>query len=182
MVITYLGGGAFRVQSGEVSLLLDPGTNRLKADVVLRSRVPASITPEEASSDEIMFPGEYEAKGIEIKGVLLEAAKDAVKVAYAVRWEDVLIAIVAQASETPSAEAADELGSADVLLIANGAERKDELFEKIVKRIEPKVAVVGLDKGSEMKFLGEKRPAEERFTFKKKDIPADGLKVVVLKP
>ena len=37
MVITYYGNGAFRLQSGDTVLLLNPENNRLKADVTLRT-------------------------------------------------------------------------------------------------------------------------------------------------
>src|SRR3989344_9257435 len=70
MIITYFGGGSFRVQSGETSLLVDSENNRLKADMSLRTTAPVDARISDEASN-ISLPGEYEVKGIEVKGIAI---------------------------------------------------------------------------------------------------------------
>ena len=70
MIVNYFGDGCFRLQSGELSLLVNPTNNRLKADVVLKTLAAPDGVP--LSGAEIAFPGEYEIKGIEIHGLPME--------------------------------------------------------------------------------------------------------------
>ncbi len=72
MVITHYGNGAFRMQSGDTVLLLNPGNDRLKADITLCTLVGTGtddlLSGEGDPGAKISFPGEYEVKGIEVDG------------------------------------------------------------------------------------------------------------------
>src|SRR5581483_7308820 len=103
MVINYFGNGCFRLQSGETSILLDPENNRLKADVVLKTLTATEnpIPEELAGSVVISFPGEYEAKEIEIIGfgIPAESGEKFLKTAYSILWEGMKIVALGHLSK-----------------------------------------------------------------------------------
>ena len=117
MVITYFGDGSYRFQSGETSFLVDSQNNRLKADVYLKTLAPpGELSPKE---DEIIFPGEYETKGIEIKGVSLskESTAKFLKTIYLVQFEGVKILLLGHASEIPDTKILEQLDDPDVVVV-----------------------------------------------------------------
>jgi L-ascorbate metabolism protein UlaG (beta-lactamase superfamily) len=186
MVITYLGEGCFRLQSGETSLLIDPSGNRLKADVTLRT----TVDPDEIVSapDIVSFAGEYEIKGIEIEGVEVsdESIPKLVKTAYKVRWEDITIGVLGPIANPPDAKMLEKIGEPDVLIIPVDEDHflEPEAAGTITRQFEPSVVIPsayskkGLDAFA--KALGQPARIEERFTFKKKDLVPEAMKLVVL--
>jgi hypothetical protein len=182
VVITYQGEGSFRVQSGEISVLVDPSSNRLKGDIVLKTAagVPASGA-ELGPQTEFIFPGEYESKGIEVRGVSLGEGHTA----YLVRWEEVRFAFLGAHRTALGAEVLEKLSEPDVLFFRLGAKYlSDEAAEKIVRQLEPKVVVPAYEKSpaSFLKEMGESGGMEEKFVFRKKDLEAlQGTKTVALK-
>src|ERR1700759_1456809 len=98
MVVNYFGKGSFRLQSGEVSILINPENNRLKADVVLKTISPAGSEAMAETGDApiISFAGEYEVKGIEITGfpVVAESTEKFLKTTYVVTWEEMKIVLL----------------------------------------------------------------------------------------
>lgn len=179
------------MQSGEISLLIDPGSNRLKADVVLKTAlVPESdASAMDLSPETISFPGEYEVKGIEIEGYGLptDSSSKLLKTIYAVTWEDIRFVIMGQASELPEMKVLERIGDPDVLIIPVSADHffDPESAAKIVKQIEPKVAIPNFSEEKDLKDLrkamGQDASAEDKFVFKKKDLPLDHARLVVLK-
>ncbi len=186
MVITYLGEGTFRVQSGETSLLVDPSGNRLKADVVLRTA--AKI--EEVAGEEgvIASAGEYEIKGIEVDGfqVMEESSAELVKTVYLVRFEEVSIGVLGTISAIPNISILDHIGEADVLILPVHEDHflPPEEAAKLVKQLAPSIVIPSLyDKKSLEEFgkaLGQKISPEERFTFKKKDLQPETVTLLTL--
>ena len=186
MVITNLGEGCFRLQSGETSLLLDPSGNRLKADLVLKTAAGTDAIDE--SPETISFPGEYEVKGIEVEGYssVEESTAKMVKTIYVVTWEEIRFVFLGQLSNVPDADVLEKIGDPDVLIIPV---EEDHFFDpeaaaKLIKQIEPKVAIPSFAGEKDLKALrkamGQDAAKDEKFVFKKKDLPLEQVKLVVL--
>lgn len=189
MVINYFGGGAFKLQSGETSLLVDPESNRLKADVVLKTLAPAQFLADEATAqNEISFPGEYEIKGIEVLGLPVpeESSEKFVKTAYLVKWEEMKFAILGHISKPLSPGLLEKLDDPDIVLLPVGGGHflEPEVAAKLVKQLEPAVAIPAFYKSPAdfLKAMGQKVGAEEKFVFKKKDLAEEKNRIVVLEP
>jgi L-ascorbate metabolism protein UlaG (beta-lactamase superfamily) len=189
MVVNYLGGGSFKLQSGETSLLVDPESNRFKADAVLRTIAPTPALKaggELSAQNEIFFPGEYEIKGIEILGIPVpeESGEKFIKTVYLVSWEEIKLAFLGHASKAPSAEIIDKLGEPDVLFLPVGGEHflSPEAAAKLAKQFEPSFIIPTLYKkpADFLKAMGQKADFQEKLVFKKKDLVEGGNRVVLL--
>jgi L-ascorbate metabolism protein UlaG (beta-lactamase superfamily) len=186
MVITNLGEGCFRLQSGETSLLLGPVGNRLKADLTLKTAASAEGIDE--SPETISFPGEYEVKGIEVEGYgsSEESTVKVLKTIYAVNWEDMRFVFLGQLANPPEADVLERIGDPDVLIIPVS---EDHFFTaedaaKLIKQIEPKVAIPSFAGEKDMKALrkamGQDAAKEDKFVFKKKDLQEGHVKLVII--
>jgi L-ascorbate metabolism protein UlaG (beta-lactamase superfamily) len=184
MVISYQGEGGFRFQNGNVSLLVDPPSNRLKADVVLRTT--GSVDEMVTTPGEIGLPGEYEVNGIEVSGLTIKGAskKDVLAIAYSVYWEGIHFGILGEIKEAPEAEVLDLINGSDVLIVPIGKkELSAEQAAKLIKQIEPSIAIPRqTDNAQELlKILEQKAEMQDKFVFKKKDIEGERGRVVILK-
>lgn len=189
MVINYFGNGSFKLQSGEMSLLLDPENNRFKADVVLRTLSPADAKTDNSSPQkEISFPGEYEIKEVEILGVPVaeESSEKFLKTIYFVKWEGIKIAFFGHISKMPAPHLIDRIDEPDIVFLPVGGGHflEAEFAAKLVKTLEPSFAIPTFYKNPSdfLKAMGQKTEAEEKLVFKKKDLLGGKTKVVVLKP
>ena len=189
MVINYFGGGCFRLQSGETSVLLDPQNNRLKADAVLRTLVaPENPSEDDASAVAISFPGEYEVKGVEITGfaVPAESTEKFLKTAYAMRFEGMKFVFLGHLSRPLDAGLMEEFSDPDVLFLPTDGEHflEPEVAAKIAKQLEAKIVIPSFYKNADsfLKALGKKGEAIEKFVFKQKDIATDKGRAIVLNP
>ncbi|MBI4087691.1 MAG: MBL fold metallo-hydrolase [Candidatus Liptonbacteria bacterium] len=194
MVITYFGGGTYRLQSGETSLLVDPENNRLKADVVLKTLASADFDPSgkeqngstQLTASEISFPGEYEVKGIEIFGLGAkdESGEKLLKTVYAVEWEEMKFVFLGHVSKPLPADIVEEIEEPDVLFLPVGGGHflAPEVAAKIAKQLEPSLIFPTFYKSPAdfLKAMGQKVSAEEKFVFKKKDLANEKNKVVIL--
>ena len=179
-----VGGGCFRLQSGNTSLLVDPNNNRLKADVVLKTLVVPTLDSVEAN--EVSFPGEYELKDIHIQGwaVPKESTEKFLKTVYLVRWEGLSFVFLGHISDGLEPEVVEELSEQDVLFVPVGDHfLSDEDAAKFVKKLEPAVVIPSFVKKSDsfLKALGQKTEIQEKFVFKKKDLENLKNKAVILK-
>jgi len=191
MVINYFGGGAFRLQSGDTTLLIDPESNRLKADVILRTLTPTNLTvatESGGSQTEISFPGEYEIKGIEIVGVAVgeESGEKFLKTIYSINWEGVRLAVLGHLSRSPSTEIIEKLNEPDVLFlpVGGGHFMSAEAAAKLAKQLEPSFIIPSFYKSPAdfLRAIGQKAAAQEKLVFKKKDLMSEASKVVLLEP
>ncbi len=174
MIVNYFGAGCFRLQSGDVSLLVDPSSNRLKGDVVLRTLVPANL--EAISPSEIGFPGEYEAKGMEIQGwpVASESTEKTLKSVFLVRWEEMSFAFLGHLSKPLEPEFVEKLGEPDVLFLPFDGEHflPGESAARLVKQINPHFIIPSFYKNAAEvgKVFGQKVEVQDKLVFKKKDL------------
>ncbi len=189
MVINYLGGGSFKLQSGETSMLVNPENNRYKADVTLRTLSPATLPFRGADAPEqndIFFPGEYEIKEIEIKGIPVpeESGEKFIKTVYVVTWEEITFALLGHLSKFPSPDLMEKLGEPDVLILPVGGGHFLEaaLAAKLARQLEPVFVIPTFYKtpAEFAKEMGQKAESQEKLVFKKKDLVKGNPKLVVL--
>lgn len=224
MVITYYGLSCFKIQSGDTVLAVDPFSKesgltppRFWTDAVLISHahenhnnVDALTSKEkDGSVFKIIGPGEYEFKGILVRGV--ESFHDSKSgkqkgknTIYIIEWEGMRLAHLGDyGEETLRSEIQEALGTPDILFLPVGGPASPsqgggdtidgEAAAKLVNQIEPRIIIpmhykisglkAKLD-GVEvfMKEMGEKAEAEEKFTIKKSGLPnAEDSKIVILK-
>ncbi|OGZ43593.1 MAG: hypothetical protein A2756_04760 [Candidatus Ryanbacteria bacterium RIFCSPHIGHO2_01_FULL_48_27] len=207
MVITYHGLSCFKLQSGETVLVVDPFSKnsgltppRFQADVVIstnQSENHANIETIAGDPFQIVNPGEYEIKGIYIQGVTTRNGSTDANTAYIIEWDGMRLCHLGNIRKKDITEELKEaIGTPDVLFVpVGGAEALEpEEAAALTNQIEPRVVIPmhykikGLDislKGPEkfIKELGVDEPKpEDRFTFKKKDLPQDTTKLVILEP
>jgi L-ascorbate metabolism protein UlaG (beta-lactamase superfamily) len=188
MVVNYFGNGAFKLQSGETSLLVDSENNRLKANVVLKTLASATeVQPDPPDGAvAISFPGEYEAKDIEIMGfpVASESTDKFLKTAYAVLWEEMKFVFLGHLSRPLDASLMEEFSDPDLLFLPVGGGHflEPEVAARIAKQLEARVVVPSFYKtpAEFLKAFGKKGEGAEKLVFKQKDIASDKGKVVVL--
>lgn len=184
MVITHFGDGCFRLQSGERTLLLDPNTNRLKGDVVLKTIAAVDALPE---AHEAIFPGEYEIAGVEIRGwgVERESTEKFIKSIYAVLWEDMRFVFLGHLSKPIDDDFTEGMSEPDVLIVpaSGGHFLSAAEAAKIAKRLEAGIVIPSFSPkpADFLKAVGEKAEPQEKFVFKKKDVTEKKGRVVVLK-
>lgn len=172
------------MQSGELSLLLNPLNNRLKADIVLKT---LASTEAPLSPEEIISPGEYEIRGIEIRGwqVNGESTGKFIKTVYTADWESMRFVFLGHISGLLPPDVLEELVEADVVFIPTGDSHFISAPEavKLLKQISPKVIIPAYYKNANdlTKALGLKPENAEKLVFRKKDIAEDKMRLVILK-
>ncbi|HAO64481.1 TPA: hypothetical protein DCQ44_00685 [Candidatus Taylorbacteria bacterium] len=208
MVITHYGGEFFKIQFGEASLALNPVSKdsklksaRFGADVALVSL----NNPDFNGVDQIGFgekmpfivsgPGEYEIKGIFIKGFQSTSkygGEDRLNTIYSISLENMNLCFLgALGTSELTAETKEALGDIDIVFLPIGGEGVLTAAEanKLATALEPKMIIpmhfegVG-DKGALTKFLKESGSEDvkpvEKLTIKKKDLEGKEGDVVVL--
>ncbi len=205
MVITYLGGEFFKVQFGDTTLAFNPvskdsklKTSRFGADVALVTTNHPDfngvdqVTHGDAKPFAISGPGEYETKGVFIKGFLSKSkygGEDRINTIYMVSLEGMNICFLGALSSTDVANDTKEaLGDIDLLFTPIVG--KDTLSPadayKFAVSLEPKLIIpMHYDDTSLKAFLkeaGEKVEPVDKLTLKKKDLEGREADVIVLSP
>jgi L-ascorbate metabolism protein UlaG (beta-lactamase superfamily) len=187
MVITYHGKGCFRIQSGSLTLLVDPQNARMKPDIFLRTLSPWPLKDEDEFSKGIIGAGEYDEKGVRVRGfqVKEESTKKFLKTMYVVEMEEMRLAFLGHLSTILKPDVFDEFGEIDILFIPAAGKPflEPEDAAKIVKFLEPKIVIPSFVVSPKefTKELGQSADPIEKLVVKKKDIDIQGPKVVVLK-
>jgi len=208
MVISYYGLSCFKIQSGDTSLVFDIPSKksdvkppRFQADIFIQSHDHDGHNGAENIEREKEFclidgPGEYEIKGIYIRGMKsfhdsVSGKKHGVNTVYMVRCEDVRLCFMGDFGEKEiGLELKEELGKIDILFIPIGGETVLDAEEarNAINQIEPAFAIPMhyFDSGKALKsFLAEMGQKDvkpiEKFSIKKKNIAENGTEVVVLK-
>ena len=209
MVITYYGLSCFKISSGEFALALDPPSKkssfkspRFRAEVVLVSHDHDNHNGYDMISGKdgaeplkVSDPGEYETKGVFIRGFdsfhdSVSGKKHGRNTIYTVELEDMKICHFGDFGEKElSAETLESIGQIDVLFLPVGGDAVigPETAAKISNQLEPKIIIpMHYAKKELVEFLketgAEDAKAEEKLTLKRKDLPENKTSVVVLKP
>ena len=201
MVISYLGGQCFKVSQGDLTLAFNPPSkdSSLKASKFGADIALVSLNHEDFNGVEnaafgdrepfvISGPGEYEVKGVAVRGFASESNYDGAKsinTIYSVSLEGMTLCFLgAQASADLPAAAKQELDDIDVLFVPVDTLGVANAY-KLSVQLEPKVIVpMHYDDKSLKSFLKEAGAegvtVEERLTIKKKDLEGKEAEVVVL--
>lgn len=203
MVINWYGEGSFKIQSGDIAILTDPFESsvgltapRFKADLILKTAIEKNYISEKSSETRtIAGPGEYEVKGIEVRGFPAAHKIMGDAAVYRLKIEDMSLGVLGPLSSTELSESAVEgLSNLEILFVPAGgapAIGADEAA-KLVKKLGPRIVIPcffkipGLKRGAESvevfaKALGQKAAPEEKLTIKIKDITWEGTKLIELK-
>ncbi len=210
MVITYQGGEFFKVQFGDVTLALNPiskdsklKSSKFGADVALVSLNHTDfngvdqVTFGERNPFVVSGPGEYEIRGVFIKGFLSQSnygGKPFINTIYSISLENMNMCFLGALGTTDvSAEIKEALGEIDILFLPIGGEGVLTASEanKLATNLEPKIIIpmhfdaVG-DKKALPTFLKEAGSegvkSIDKLTIKKKDLEGKEGEVVVLAP
>jgi len=167
VIINLQAEGSLRIQTGGTVVLTegsDPtAASRLKPDIFIRTAPAKTQLPN--ADFLISGPGEYEIKGVEIRGYH--------PFIYSIRAEDINLGLLS------GAEGADNLEKIDLLFVPNNA-----ALAKAIRQLNSPLVVCLNQSAKELeKELGVKAETAEKLTIKKKDIPQpNGLKLLCLKP
>lgn len=210
MVIQWLGQACFKIQSGELVIVIDPFGKeigltppRFRADIVLVSHAHFDHSNSSSLAGDpfiVTEPGEYETKGVYMRGIKTfhdaqEGRERGLNTAFAIDLEGIKIFHLGDFGESEMRdETVEEAGDVDVLLIPVGGVYTidGEEAARIVNQIEPRFVIPmhykipGLSVKIEgpdafLKEMGaSKLEVSDRFTIKKKDIGDGGKTEVAL--
>lgn len=211
MVITWYGNACFKVQSGPLTIVTDPFSKepgltppRFKADIVTISHTHSHLQGESIPENPVIIegPGEYEAKGVMVRGVetyhdSIEGKEYGLNTAYIFELEEMKLVHLGDVGEEKlRGEAVEAFGTVDILFIPVGGGKTidGKTAKKIVDQIEPRIVIPMNFKISGvtdrldvvdgfLKEMGIKqKEAADRLTIKKKDLPqSEETRIVVLK-
>ena len=204
MVISYLGGECFKISQGDLTLAFNPpakdsalASAKFGADIALVSlhhddfRGVENAAFGEREPFVIDGPGEYEVKGVAVRGYGAPATYDkqlTINTIYSVTLDGLNLCFLGpQASgELPAAAKAD-LDDVDILFVpVGGGDVMDKsAAEKLAVQLEPKVVVPMHYTDATLKaFLkeagAEDTKAVDKLTVKKKDLEGKKAEIVVL--
>jgi hypothetical protein len=205
MIITYHGGQFFKIQFGNTIIGVNPpskesviGTSRFGADIALVS----SWHPDFNGTDSLSFgekkpfvvsgPGEYDVKGVFIKGLPSKSIydkKESVNTIYLVTLEEMQLCFLGTLSDkelTP--ETYEALDDVDILFVTlgTGLLSPAEIY-KLSVSLEPSLIIPaelsqgGKDLKTFLKEGGEESlSAVEKLTLKRKDLDGKEGDIVLL--
>ncbi|MDD5165524.1 MAG: MBL fold metallo-hydrolase [Candidatus Pacebacteria bacterium] len=213
MIITFLGGESFKVSFGDTTLAFNPvskGSLTAQAGKLKTSKFGADVVlstlnhPDMNGVDQVGFgekkpfaitgPGEYEVKGVFIKGFGSESNYDGEKrinTIYSVALEGMNICFLGAIDQEALPKDADEaIDGIDILFVPIGGEGVLDASKayKLAVALEPKIIIpmhfgdIG-DKNSLKIFLkeaGENPKPEPKLTLKKKDLEGKDAEVIIL--
>ena len=213
MVITHHGGQCFKVTFGDLTLVFDPVSKggtlppvRFGADIALVSRNhPDMNGVEEVTYGDkepfaITGPGEYEYKGVTVRGFLSKSQygltkgqQEAINTIYAVKLEGMtLVHLGALSDATLSAEAKEGIDEIDVLFVPIGGDSvlDASAAAKLATILEPRIIIpmhfsgMGETKALDIYLKEEGGAAEktDKLTLKKKDALDKNGDIIVVTP
>jgi L-ascorbate metabolism protein UlaG (beta-lactamase superfamily) len=208
MTITWFGQSCFRIESKEGSLLIDPFSKdiglrppKIKDDLVLVTHPHYDHNNLDSLNPEafvISGPGEYERKGIAVRGILsyhdsANGVERGLNTIYVIKAEEMTICHLGDLGQHElTDQQVEDVGDVDVLLIPVGGTYTIDGKEAvhIVSQIEPKIIVpmhyqvpglsIKLD-GAE-KFIKEAGLSPEnvdKIKLSKKLLPVEETKLII---
>ena len=212
MVITYLGKQFFKIKLGELTLALNPPSSpspggsksageskltRFGANIAISSVAYPTysgierVTYGGTEPFVISGPGEYEIKGIFIKGVGIKTeieGKRYINTVYVITLDDIKLCFLgAISSPELSADTRELCGMADVLFVPlSGKELSADKAYNLAQSLEPKIIIPMDYEGKKeletfLKEGGEeKKGAIDKLQLKKKDLSDKEAEIIVL--
>ncbi len=204
MVISYLGGECFKISQGDLTLAFNPPSKESKlasskfgADIAFVSldHLDFNGTENAAFGERAPFvisgPGEYEVKGVAVRGFGAESnhgGAKGVNTIYSVTLEGMNLCFLGALGTTQLPQAAkQELDDIDILFLPigdKGVLDYDEAY-KLGVQLEPKAIVPMHYSAEDLKHFLKEAGAEstkpqEKLTVKKKDLDGKEGEVIVL--
>ena len=205
MIITYLGLETFKLQMGDLTLALNPpskdgshSVSKFGADITLSSIIHEDMNGGEDFSfgDKKPFvikgPGEYEVKGVFIRGLPGVSEYDGEKrinTIYTIALDNMKVCYLgAQSVKTLTTETQEAIDEVDVLFVpigGNGVLDPASAYQLAVS-LEPKIIIpMHYDKKTLEIFLKEasQQAADcvEKLTIKRKDVEGKEGVIIVVK-
>jgi len=209
MIITYYGGEFFKIQTGDVTIAFNPigkdskmKSSRFGANVALVTLNDADFNGADQLSygDKAPFvisgPGEYEVKGIFIKGFPAETTykkEKMVNTIYSVMFDNISLCFLGALGDPKAItnETKEGVGDVDVLFVpvgggdvlsASGAHDASLLFDpKIIIPMHYEGEGKGSPLGQFLKEAGNGATETDKLTIKRKDLEGKEGEIVVLK-
>ncbi|OGM98305.1 MAG: hypothetical protein A2915_04300 [Candidatus Yanofskybacteria bacterium RIFCSPLOWO2_01_FULL_41_34] len=159
MTINWFGHSCFRIESKEGSILIDPFSKeiglkppKIKDDIVLVSHGHDDHNNVDEINPEaflINTPGEYEKKGIAIRGISsyhdkTEGKERGLNIIYVIKAEEMTICHLGDLGQEKLTESqVDDIGDVDILLVPVGGNYTINYKEAIgvISQIEPKIII-----------------------------------------
>jgi len=217
MNITWYGQSCFQISSSQgknnhVSIVIDPFDEsiglklpKLQADIVLVTHDHFDHNNIKAVSDSplvIKGPGEYEIKGVFVRGIPgfhdnSQGAERGNVTIYTIEAEGMRICHLGDLGQKElSSDQLDKIGEVDILMIPVGGIYTINAGEaiKVMAQIEPRIIIpmhykipklkIKLDDIDKfLKNLGMKKPESlPKLSIRKKDISTEEAKIIVLEP
>lgn len=177
MVVSFQGEESFKISQGELVIGINP-KSKMSADITLFSTGRGEAS--EKSGFVVSGPGEYEIKGVSVKGFLSEGPGGKINTVYILNVEGMNLCFLGNlVSEELSAESKESLEDIDILFapVSN---------DKLAVSLEPSLIIpTSYTAETLKKFLkevGEDAVApQDKLVIKKKDLEGKEGEVVVLK-
>ncbi|MDE2213371.1 MAG: MBL fold metallo-hydrolase [Patescibacteria group bacterium] len=203
MVITYHGGECFKISQGDLTLAFNPPSkdsaikvSKFGADIVLSSLDNEDFNGIETASigDKrpfpIMGPGEYEIKGISVRGFKSDTQygkKKGVNTIYSLSLDGINLCFLGALDGEVPQSAKQDLDDVDVLFAPIGGEGVLNYSSayKLAVQLEPKLVIPMQYGEKELKSFLKEAGAEatdpvEKLTLKKKDLEGKEGDITVL--
>lgn len=203
MVITYLGGQCFKITQGDLTIALNPPSTdsslkspKFGSDIVLVSLNHEDFNGVEQMSfgDRSPFvvsgPGEYEVKGVAVRGFASETTyggEKSINTIYSISLEGMTLAFLGALGTGDLPQAAkQELDDIDILFLPIGGNGMldESVGYKLAVQLEPKVVIPMHYTGEQLKrFLkeaGETAEPQDKLTVKRKDLDGKEGEIMVL--
>ncbi len=175
MIVNFCGEGCFKIQTSGGTTILTEGfgdtSARMKPDIFIRtSENKTNLTAEHV----ILGPGEYEIKGIEVRGYP--------SYIYLIRTEEMKLGYLGPNDiKEPAFDAAvtEKLQDVDILFVPDSAEGA-----KAARQFHPHIVVSQSVTAKDLeKELGKKTETVDKLVIKKKEVPTEEVgRLIVLKP
>ena len=182
MIVSFQGKESFRISQGDLALSVNPTNSRAASDITLAS------TKEYAGEGKgfvIDGPGEYEVKGIGVKGFLSKAG-ERINTIYMVSFEGMNLCFLGPVTEAVlPAETKEHLEDIDILFVPVDTLGPEPAY-KLAISLEPGVIIpMHYSTDSLKKFLKEagedKAEPLDKLVVKKKDLEGKEGDIMVLK-
>jgi len=210
MTITWYGQSCFKIQGKEIILITDPYDKSIglrppyiHAGIVTVSHPHDDHNNVKAIKGQpfvIDGPGEYETKGVEVLGIQTfhdkkEGKERGLNTVYVIRMNEISICHLGDLGHLLLDKQIEDINGVDILLIPVGGVYTINALEavKVIDSLEPKIVIpmhykipkLTMDLHKIDKFCIElgisKANVEEKLVIKKKDLPQEETKVVLLK-
>ena len=209
MTITWFGHSCFRIEAKEGSILIDPFSKdiglkppRMRDDLVLVTHDHYDHNNIEGADLQttmiINGPGEYEKKGMYVRGILSYHDKTGGKerglnTIYVIKAEDMTICHMGDFGQAAfEKDQLDNIGDVDILMLPIGGTYTMDYKEavQVIGQIEPKVVIPMHYKVKDLKIdidgpdkfvkeLGLTPEKVEKYKIAKKNLPVEEMKLIL---